>query len=196
MSQNAFSAGVEPGGLYSRNDIELLICYMLLSVEEPIEREAVLEIVAGNGMANFFESGAAIDELLRLGNLTESGTGGLSLSEKGRAATATLYDRLPYTLRERSVKAAVQLLSRRRNERENDVRIIDTADDCTVICSINDADRPLMEVSLRVADTMQGQLIRDRFLDDPTLLYRSLIAVLTGDAALQPDGRQIVIRLP
>ena len=196
MSQNAFSAGVEPGGLYSRDDIELLICYMLMSVEEPIPRETVPEILAGNGMANFFESGAAIDELLRLGNLMESDAGGLALSEKGRAATAALYDRLPYTLRERSVKAAIQLLTRRRNERETDVQIRELEHGCMVTCAINDAEQPLMSVSLRVADTMQGKLIRNHFLNDPTLLYRSLIAVLTGDAGMRQDGRQIVIDLP
>ena len=29
MIHDAFSAGVEPGGLYSSKDIKILICYML-----------------------------------------------------------------------------------------------------------------------------------------------------------------------
>ena len=66
MKQDAFSAGVEPGGLYSSQEIKILICYMLAGVGEPLARHSVLEILSGNGMANFFEAGAAVDELIRV----------------------------------------------------------------------------------------------------------------------------------
>ena len=69
--QDAFSAGVEPGGLYTSQEIKILICYMLLGVGEPMERQMVTELIAGNGMANFFETAAAVDELARQGHLTE-----------------------------------------------------------------------------------------------------------------------------
>ena len=32
MKQDAFSAGVEPGGLWHKNDIRILLCYILSSV--------------------------------------------------------------------------------------------------------------------------------------------------------------------
>ena len=69
--QDAFSAGVEPGGLYTVQEIKILICYMLLGVGEPLPRDAITDILAGDGMANFFEITAAIDELTRQGHLTE-----------------------------------------------------------------------------------------------------------------------------
>ena len=123
MNHDGFSAGVEPGGLYSPQQIKILICYMLDGAGEPMPRQAVLDIIAGGGMANFFETGAAIDELVRLQNLEESEDGHISLTEKGRQAASTLFGLIPYTLRERSVKAALQLLTRIRRERENSVRI-------------------------------------------------------------------------
>ena len=76
MIHDAFSAGVEPGGLYSSKDIKILICYMLAGAGEPMPRQAVLDVIAGNGMANFFEASAAIDELLRVGSLAELPGGG------------------------------------------------------------------------------------------------------------------------
>ena len=88
--QDAFSAGVEPGGLYSSQEIKILICYMLAGVDEPLPRQSVLEIIATGGMANFFEAGAAIDELIRLHNLTEGEDGRLYLTEDGRQAASTL----------------------------------------------------------------------------------------------------------
>ena len=113
--QDAFSAGVEPGGLYTSQEIKILICYMLLGVGEPMERQMVTELIAGNGMANFFETAAAVDELARQGHLTEK-EGRISLTETGRQVGDTLAGMIPYTLRERSVKAALQLLTRIRRE--------------------------------------------------------------------------------
>ena len=192
--QDAFSAGVEPGGLYTSQEIKILICYMLLGVGEPMERQMVTELIAGNGMANFFETAAAVDELARQGHLTEK-EGRISLTETGRQVGDTLAGMIPYTLRERSVKAALQLLTRIRREQENTVELEKLDHGYRVTCTIQDSASPLMSVSLRVADDMQAGLIRDNFLDDPTLLYRSLLAILTGDAGMRRADTEIAIRL-
>ena len=39
MKQDAFSAGVEPGGLWHKNDIRILLCYILASVGAPLSRQ-------------------------------------------------------------------------------------------------------------------------------------------------------------
>ena len=192
--QEAFSAGVEPGGLYTTLEIKILICYMLLGVGEPMERQMVTELIAGNGMANFFETAAAVDELARQGHLTEE-EGRISLTETGRQVGDTLAGMIPYTLRERSVKAALQLLTRIRREQENTVELEKLDHGYRVTCTIQDSASPLMSVSLRVADDMQAGLIRENFLDDPTLLYRRLLAILTGDAGMRRADTEIAIRL-
>ena len=192
--QDAFSAGVEPGGLYTSQEIKILICYMLLGVGEPMERQMVTELIAGNGMANFFETAAAVVELARQGHLTEE-EGRISLTETGRQVGDTLAGMIPYTLRERSVKAALQLLTRIRREQENTVELEKLDHGYRVTCTIQDSASPLMSVSLRVADDMQAGLIRENFLDDPTLLYRSLLAILTGDAGMRRADTEIAIRL-
>ena len=192
--QDAFSAGVEPGGLYTSQEIKILICYMLLGVGDLRERQMVTELIAGNGMANFFETAAAVDELARQGHLTEE-EGRISLTETGRQVGDTLAGMIPYTLRERSVKAALQLLTRIRREQENTVELEKLDHGYRVTCTIQDSASPLMSVSLRVADDMQAGLIRENFLDDPTLLYRSLLAILTGDAGMRRADTEIAIRL-
>ena len=196
MNHDAFSAGVEPGGVDSSQEIKILICYMLAGVDEPLPRQSVLEIIAAGGMANFFEAGAAIDELIRLHNLTEGEDGRLYLTEDGRQAASTLSGMIPFTLRERSVQAALKLLTRMRREKENRVTVKKLEHGRLVTCEIQDAGQPLLSFSLRVADDLQAGLIRERFLEDPTLIYSSLIALLTGDAAWKRNGKRIEIDLP
>lgn len=143
-------------------------------------RQAVL-YHAGGGMANFFETGAAIDELVRLQNLEESEDGHISLTEKGRQAASTLFGLIPYTLRERSVKAALQLLTRIRRERENSVQIDKLESGYNVTCTINDTDSPLLSLTLRVADGAASPA------DPGTVSQRSGPAV--PEPAGHPDGR-------
>ncbi|HIW73119.1 MAG TPA: DUF4364 family protein [Firmicutes bacterium] len=190
-----FSDGVEPGGLRTSQEIKILVCYMLLGAGEAMPRQAVLEIISGNGMANFFETGSAIDELVRLGHLTEGEGDTLALTETGRQVADTLSGMIPYTLRERSVKSALQLLTRIRRERENTVTIEKLPHGYNVTCAIGDDESPLMSFTLRVADDLQAQMVKERFLSDPVLLYRSLLAVLSGDAGVSIGDTRIVIDL-
>lgn len=193
--QQIFSDGVEPGGLRTSQEIKILVCYMLLGAGEPMPRQAVLEIISGNGMANFFETGSAIDELIRLGHVTESDDGRLTLADTGRQVADTLSGMIPYTLRERSVKSALQLLTRIRRERENTVTIEKLSHGYNVTCSIDDGEHPLLSFTLRVADDLQAQMIRENFLNDPVLLYRSLLAILSGDARISIGDTRITIDL-
>lgn len=195
MIRDAFGAGVEPGGLHSRHEIKILICYMLSGAREPIPRASVPEILCEQGMANFFDVAAAIDELIQLNNLSETEDGLVTVTETGRQAAATLETLVPYTLRQRSVAAAVQLLSRRRNEKENHVLIRPADSGYTVTCIVGDIENPMLSTTLLVGDEWQAELIRDRFLDDPLLLYRTSIAILSGEAAVASDKKQIVIDL-
>ncbi|MBE6757225.1 MAG: DUF4364 family protein [Ruminococcaceae bacterium] len=195
MTMQGFSAGVEPGGLYRMADIQLLICYMLSSVKEALPRTTVMDIVAGGGMANFFETTEALEGLLTAGSVTQSEDTEqlLTLEENGRVAVQTLHNRLPLTLRERSAKAAIQALARRHNERDSDVIITDLTHGCTVTCAIRDEEAPLLSLSLKVGDHQQADYIREHFLDDSGLLYRSILSILTGRAEIrEEDGRTVI----
>lgn len=196
MERNAFSAGVEPGGLHSHHEIKILICYMLSSVQEPLSRTAVLDILSGGGMANFFDASAAIDDLIQRGNLSETADDRLTVTETGRHAATTLVDMIPYTLRERSVDAALRLLARQRSERDNSAEIVPAeGGGWKVVCSIGTAE-PLLRFELLVGDELQAAQVRDRFLNDPLLLYQGLIGILAGDVTLRHTPEQIVIDLP
>ena len=195
MIHDAFNDGVEPGGLINYQEIKILVCYMLKGAGEPMSRKAVVEIISGNGMANFFETGSAIDDLITAHNLIEIDEDLLELTETGMQIADTLSGMIPYTLRERSVKSALQLLTRKRRERENNVTIEKLERGCIVNCTINDDEHPLMSLSLRVADNLQAQLIRENFLNDPVLLYRSMLAILTGDGQLSHNDTKITIQL-
>ncbi len=196
MERDAFSAGVVPGGLHSHREIKILICYMLNGVHEPLPRTAILDILSGDGMANFFDASAAIDDLLQRNNLSENENGLLTVTDTGRRAAETLADMIPYTLRERSVDAALRLLARQHSERDNSAEIAPANHGgWKVTCSVGTTE-PLLRFELLVGDELQARQVRERFLNDPLLLYQSMIGILAGDASLHHVPEQIVINLP
>lgn len=195
MHFGGFSEGVIPGGLYRKEDIQLLLCYILCTVNEPFPRATLVDVVVGNGLANYFETIEAIEGLLTVGTFKQDESELLTITDTGREATKTLSSRLPLTLRERSIKAAVQALARRRSERETDITVTDHPHGCTITCAIRDAEAPLMSLSLKVGDHKQADMIRERFLDNPSLLYRSILSILTGRAETNEEDGQTVINV-
>ncbi len=193
---DAFSAGVQPGGLNTTQEIKILLCYMLNTVNQPMARDEVTDIIVAGGMANYFDTEEAIEELLRLQHLTADDERHIATTVTGKQIGETLASRIPYTLRERSVKAALALFKRRAIEKDNKVDIRRLEDGgCQVTCTILDQGKPLLSVALRVADDYQAEQIKENFLADPSLLYRGNLAVLTGDAGLRRAGTQLVIKL-
>ena len=84
MEFDAFSAGVEPGGLRSTREIGILICYMLDQFGKPISREDLIDSIQENGIANYFEVSSAVSELIRLGNLSSDGNE-VAITKNGEA---------------------------------------------------------------------------------------------------------------
>lgn len=186
MEFDAFDAGVEPGGLRSKSDIKLLICYLLRSVGRPLTKETIDEVMQSYGLANYFAVSQSLLELAEAGSITcvnVQGTAAYQLEQSGRQAADMLESALPVTVREKAVNAALRLLAKERRERENTVRIEKKDGRCTVVCSILDNDVELMGVRLFVGDELQAQTVKENFLRDPSGIYQSLIAQLTGATA-------------
>lgn len=192
---DAFTAGVEPGGLTSTQEIRILLCYMLDTVGKAIDREDVTNILIAGGMANYFDIEDAIEELIRQQHLIEVDKQ-IATTVTGAQIGQSLSVRVPYTLRQRSVEAALKLLKRLEVERNNKVDIQKLEEGgCTVTCTVQDQGRDLLSVTLRVADHRQAEQIKERFLADPALLFRANLAVLTGDAGMRRAGTELVVKL-
>lgn len=75
LEYDAFDEGIEPGGLRSRNEIKVLVCYLLKSIEQPISKQLINEILQENSLANYFEINQAVSDLVRAGQSGGSGAG-------------------------------------------------------------------------------------------------------------------------
>ena len=183
MEFDAFDAGIELGGLRSRDDIRLLICYLLKSIDAPMTRQMLNDSMQEDGLANFFEVGQAIEELLKTGNITADILDEeevITVTEKGREAAELLQTSLPRTVREKAVNSAIRLTTRAKVERDNNIEVRKEEDGgYTITFTLFDRGTELMKLSIYVVDSLQLETVKQNFINDPVKVYSSIITSLT-----------------
>ncbi len=180
---DAFSAGVEPGGLRTKNEIRILVCYLLSSVDAPLAKKDLIEIAVENGLANYFEITDAIADLTEKGIISISGKARENCSATGtaRMISKQLDSDLPATVRHKALCAATNLLARAKREQENRVEIKRARNGFVVACHISGGDADLMNFSLCVPTLEQANIVKNNFQDAPGIVYRTLLALVTGN---------------
>ena len=179
---DAITAGVNPGGLQSRTEIRVLICYILSNSREPLPLERVKERLHFDGIANYFETAYAISDLEESGNITVSeNADGKKLyvaNEETKSIAEALGTSVPFSVRERSMDIVKEIISRRKNERENKVLIENTESGMYITCSIMDNDFELASIKLLIPDEDTGKAIKENFLKNPVELLAKITETL------------------
>ncbi len=174
---DAFTQGVEPGGLRSRMQIKLLITFIVSRAGEPMKDSMIIEALQLHGLANYFEASQAMEELISGGNLTEA-DGLIYITPKGEISVDELAREIPRTVKETALADAMMLLTKAKRERENSVEIKKTENGCYVTFKIMHGQEPMMELSVYAADMEQAQHIKNNFIKDPSHIYATVIASL------------------
>ena len=182
MEKDAITVGVGRGGLKSTAEIKILVLYLLMNVNEPVPSNQISDLLHIEGIANTFEVNEAFAELHNNGLIYESDSGNecYLINDKGRDVGQTLQSSVPFTAREKSLRLLKKMLQRNRHMKETEI-VISHEDDGTikVTCSAIENDKVIMSFSLQAADDAQAIRIKENYLDDPALVYRTLIDMLT-----------------
>ena len=180
MSHEDFlSAGVMPGGLYSREEIRLLLCFLAERLAQPLTAGLAEQVFAKEGLANYFEYTAALQELLESGRLvmsTEAGEAVLRLDGKYAHAAGELARELPRRVKDRALHAAEQLQAQNRRERENGITVYPAdGEGCYMTFRQGKGGDMLMSVTVYVPDRETAQAMREKFLENPGRIYSAVI---------------------
>ncbi len=184
MEYNAFSEGIDPGGLRNTRDIGILICYLLDTIQTPFSKKDLIEIIQENGLANYFETTAAVSELIKNKNVTEENEM-LTISPNGVLISHLLHTNLSLSVRQKAVAATMKLVERKKLEEENPVRITKAeGGGYHVTMRITDGMRDLMSLTLFVPDKREASAVVRKFYEDPQRLYSILLASVVGNQEL------------
>lgn len=189
MAFDAFSAGVEPGGLRSKNDIKILICYLLNSISTPLSDEDIVNILQEHSITNYFETVSAIADLKNMNNIYSANNNNLyQVSESGKLIANQLVSSLPISVREKTLNTAINLLAKKQLEKENIVEINKVDNGYSIKCTIlGKTNSELLSFMLYVPDLLQANKVKDNFQKRPDLIYRIILAGVTMNNDLIKD---------
>ncbi len=178
-----FRAGVEPGGLTTDYEIKILICHVLKHIERPMPVSALIELFVGEGIGNYFEAASAAAALVKSGHIAIGGCEGekcYTLTDLGESAAGTFEKTLPLSVREKAVDAANRYFIRRERRAHNKAEVQKADDGYLLTLTITDVGSDLLKLTILLPDEETCGRIRERFLDDPIVVYKGVVASLTG----------------
>ena len=189
MAFDTFDEGISLGGMRSKTEIRTLICYMLRSVGSPMSKETVINALMEKGLANYFETSASFDDLVRNGNIAPADDNPdlFVNTANGNMIATQLEDTLAPTVKERAIECALTLLRRQRIESENHVTIEKCDNGYNVTCTISGGEMDLLRFTLYVPDITQARLMRKNFYKNPDMFYAVMIAMLTRNKRAVTD---------
>lgn len=183
MAFDTFDEGINLGGMRSKNEIKTLICYLYNSVKENMDKGIVIQAILKQGLANYFETSSAFDDLVMNGNLipTDDEHKTYSLTKNGAEIAKQLDSTVAYTIKEKAYACAVKLLAEKKKEIENKVNIMKNDNGFTVECSVSGGDMELMKLDIYAPEMEQALILKKNFLDNPKKAYKIMLALLTKD---------------
>lgn len=178
---DAFTGGIEDGGLRSSSTITILVCYILANCNEKITAKNMVDALVDGKIVNYFEISNAISKMIKKGHFAEDEEGYLTISEDCRFAVDIVEKDLPLTIREKSIALVRKLAAREINKKENKVEINEVDGGFEVTMHVSDIDKDFMKLTLRVPTITQAELIKEKFQEQPAKIYENLITSLFND---------------
>lgn len=175
MQFDAFTAGIEEGGLRSTSSIALLACYIIARSNEKITAKNLTEALVDGKIANYFEISNGISKMIKADNLVEDENGYLSITDKCRFNVDMLENDLPITIREKAVELVAKYVKHEIYKKENKAYVEKEGDNYKVTLHVSDKNCDFMVLSLYFPSEAQAQVIKDKFLLHPSEVYEGLI---------------------
>ena len=165
-ANDAFTAGVRPGGLTNSTEIRLLLCYLVKNAG-PITRTEIENALMEEALVNYFEIGSCLDDIARQQLVT--------------VAQELAYD-LPRSVREKAVAAVLRSQTWARKEAEYSARISEKADGhCSVRCQVKALDSELFCLDIGTPDRLSAEMVKKQFILKGNEIYQMLITKLTEE---------------
>lgn len=171
--------------LKDKNDIKIFILYLLRNIGYPLDFSNINDIVVQDGIVGYFDFADCFAELLDTENIREERIDGVCLyriTEQGIHVADNLQSNILTTIRERSLKSALRLLSFKKKGsliKHKSEPLKDGG--YRLECSIIEEREEIMKVSVFLDNKAQLDKMEYNFENNPEVVYRGVLALLSGE---------------
>ncbi len=175
--------------LKNKTDIKIFILYLLNNVGYELTYDQIHDISVQDNFVGSMDFAECFSELLDTGNVEERPSQGenaaptYKITGQGMSVAAALQSDIMGFIRTKSLKSALRYLSFSKKGFFVQTEAIQRPDGrFDLKCSVAEPDSPAMELSLIIDNRYQLNRMRAHFEDNPETVYRSILALLSGEA--------------
>lgn len=172
---DAFTAGIDEGGLRSSSSITIMVCYILANCNTNITIQNIIDTLVKGRIANYFEVTNAISKMIEKGHFIEKEDGFLEITEECKYSVEILENDLPITLRNKAIELVRKIAKEEIYKKENKVEIEKENNQFKVTLHVSDVNSDFMVLTLFVPSEAQAIVIKEKFLEHPIDVYENLI---------------------
>ena len=173
-------------GMSDPTDIKIFILFLLDNINYPLDYSTIHDVAVQNGYVGQFEFAECFSKLRELGHILADELDGETyyvISPTGRMVASELQSNILLSIREKSLKSALRLLSFRRRNADFRSEIIERDDrKFDLHCEITEPGGALLKLDLCVPSRLQAEAMQKKFEKEPEGVYRRIIAIMSGDA--------------
>ncbi len=167
------------------NDIKIFVLYLMKNVNRPLDFTTVSEISVQDGYVNYFDFASCFAELIDNGSISETVIDGepiYEITERGLVVVNELQSNILNMIREKSLRSALRLLSFKERGSAVYCGFSQVGDDKFILeCRITEKAELIMDVKLGVDSKQLLDVMMYNFDNKPEILYKGIIAILTGE---------------
>ena len=171
--------------LREMSDIKIFILYLMKNIGYPLDFNTISDMAVQDEFVNYFDFAECFAELLDAGHVIEESNGGSPtyvVSEMGRRVAEELKTSIRGIIREKSLRSALRMLSFKRRgaklRSETEIRADGRYNyNCAIVAKSGD----VMNIELVLDSKQLCEKMDINFRDKPDIVYRGLIALLSGD---------------
>lgn len=177
MKKRAFSAGVIPGGLQDKNEIKILICFIISKIDALLKKSDITIVLQAYGLANYFEVSEAFSDLEASGSIKKVEEG-FEITPQGKMIVNELSGNLPAVVKDKAINATMSYINKLKIEKENKVTICENKYGFDVNCSISGGEFDMLKLTLYAPDKEFANTIKNNFYEKPAEIYNNILSLL------------------
>lgn len=171
--------------LGSMTDIKVFLLFLLDNIRYPIDRTALIDLVAENTGEITLDYDECLRELSDSGHIltdTVDGEQYFMISESGHNVAVELYEGLPADFREHCMRSVAKLMSVARDGVHRTWKVQETPDHrFRVTLGARDPRGEIFSVTVTAPSRAEVEKMRERFSQMPDSVYHGVLVALTGD---------------
>ncbi|MBP0979550.1 MAG: DUF4364 family protein [Oscillospiraceae bacterium] len=191
MDYENIIAGLSPGGANKVYEARILICFLLNSVDKPLSKTDINNIMQYQSLVNYFTLSQAFNDLIEdeqivvykdfdideNENISEKK---YILTKRGQQTSKVFKDTIGVTVRDKLSSAASKYLKDIKSLQDNIVKIEKVVDGYMVACRVKDIGSDLITINLFSPDKETAELIKKNFINKSLQLYQNIFDFLTS----------------